>query len=408
MLSRPLALGLLVLAPFALATPALASFPVSVWAIPDSVDVEGADTKQPSVTITGFMMAFIDESSSEKPGSYGQYSVPRWGAMHYECPAGMAKTCLMEWDDIAKKIDADDCVGWGSQDVPPGLIQPLYAEVWTVDTYPFGSGVVSGFTPCQALDAAYVQKPLPPMPDPGPEVGEDAGPGPDVDAGPGPDVDAGPLPDIDAGPLPDIDADVNVDIKIDIDAGPGPDSDIGPPPDASQDVDGGAFDGGPSPDIEDVPPFDADIDFDALPDGWAFDTDGSDTWVDWDGTDEDAGPPPDADWDVPPDSAVDIDAGPTPDVSIDGSSDSGGASDTVGDGPDLWVDVDPGPGPDATLDSSSPTGDAVSDTGSVSDSGPDAAVPSLDVPVGPRHEHARHDHTGHEHTGHEHTGHQHA
>lgn len=349
---RHIALGLLLIAPFAVSAPALASFPVSVWAIPDSVVVEGAETKQPSVTITGFMMAFIDKSSSETPGNYGQYSIPRWGVMHYECPAGMAKTCLMEWDDIAAKIDADDCVGWGSQDVPPGLIQPLYAETWTVDAYPIGSGVVTGYTPCQALDAAYVKKPLPPLPDPGPEVAEDAGPGPDVDAGPMPDIDAGP------------------------------DSDIGPAPDAAQDVDGGAVDTGPGPDIALDIAIDVDLDLDVLPDGWAFDTTDADTWVDWDGKDADSGPWPDAEWDaadwgVPPDSSADADAtGPPADVQV---------ADTVPDtsvppADALDASVPDGSTPDILMPEAGGWDIAVCDTSGPDDAGPDAITPDASTP----------------------------
>jgi hypothetical protein len=386
MLPRRVSLALLALAPFALATPALASFPVSVWAIPDSVVIEGEDSKVPTVTITGFMMAFIDKSSTEPPGDYGGYSIPRWGEMHYECPTGMAKTCLMEWDDIAKKIGAEDCVGWGSQDQPPGLIQPLYAEKWVVDDYPFGTGVVTGFTPCQALDAAYVPKPPPPMPDPGPEVGEDTGSGPDVDAGPMPDVDAGPMPDVDGGAF---------------DGGPTPD------------VDGGAVDGGPGPDIadwdvppwdtEDVPPWDAE---DVPP--W----DAEDV-PPWDAGD--AGPPVDAEWDVPPWDAEDVppwDAEDVPpwDVPPWDVEDSGPPPDATWDAEDVPepLDVpadgqrtdDTGTTPtDATLDSgagdaSRPNPDVVpvEDTTPIDDSaepapdapGPDAPGPDItaDAPSG--------------------------
>ncbi|MCB9786155.1 MAG: hypothetical protein H6744_05605 [Deltaproteobacteria bacterium] len=341
--------------PAMLGSEARASFPVGVWAMPDEVVVEGAETKQPSVTIRGFMMVFITKDSGEKEGPYGGYSVPRWGDMHYTCPAGMAGVCVMEWQDIAKKIGAEDCIGWGSQDLPPGQLQPIYMDPWTVDDYPIGQGAVPGFTPCQALASAFSSKPLPPIPDGPPDFGPDAGPLPDVvfdvDVGATDGslfdlADVGPDPDAiltEVGPDPDADAD---DV-IQLDIPPAPDGDVGPPfdafpPDAPDsgfwdtlEPDASPTDANPQPD--DVLPDQGSVDLDTI---IGVDVPDTGLGLDVDPGIDDLG----GDVSAPPDATPDVLATPDGDAA---TAEPGGDAATADPGGDATADPGAEAGPEA-------------------------------------------------------------
>ncbi|MEZ4225840.1 MAG: hypothetical protein R3B13_33110 [Polyangiaceae bacterium] len=134
------------------AAEAVASYPVAVWVKARKVELE-PDAKSPTrVRIHGAAMLY-DKSATGT--AYGGYTDPAWGFLYYECPKGDEATCVSEWADIEKNIkDTDDiCVGFGSQTQNPGTLHPWGSKaLYKTDVYPISMGVVTGYTPCIAIE----------------------------------------------------------------------------------------------------------------------------------------------------------------------------------------------------------------------------------------------------------------
>ncbi len=225
----------LAIASLAIAGPAAASFPAGVWSLPDNITVGSADSDQPYVVISGFMMR--DAADGEEQGKYGGYTVPTYGYLYYQCPADKKDVCLLEWKDIETSATQDGCVGWGAQDVANGTIHAYGTALPEPDVYPIGIGVVSGYTPCEHLED---ESPVSP-----PEGAVPAPPSDDAPPVDDPPVDDPPVddPPVDDPPVDDPPAD---DPPADDPPADDPPADGGEPSD-----DGGADDGGaPRPDAD--------------------------------------------------------------------------------------------------------------------------------------------------------------
>lgn len=139
------------------ATDAAASLPAGVWVKVKKVVFEPNATSPTKIQIHGAAMLY-DKSTGT---SYAGYTEPAFGYLYYSCPSGQEKTCVSEWADVEKNIkDLDDvCIGLGDQSLPTGSLRAPNATPVTPDVYPIALGVLTGFTPCQAIDKFLSSQP---------------------------------------------------------------------------------------------------------------------------------------------------------------------------------------------------------------------------------------------------------
>jgi MYXO-CTERM domain-containing protein len=146
---------------FAASPGAQASFPVGVWGLVDEVKLEPNGDNPSSMRIDGlFMVANTDPDFADYPG----YSVPKYGYIYYTCLDKQLATCAMEWKELlAVAGTADNCRGWGDNTfkVNGTVRDPFEPMVEEQEVYPVSMGVVTGVTPCNALNAWAAENPEP-------------------------------------------------------------------------------------------------------------------------------------------------------------------------------------------------------------------------------------------------------
>lgn len=136
-----------------LASTARASHPAGVWALVDeaTVIIEPGMADPTMIRIDGLFMV-----SNQKPNfeQYPGYGEPQYGYMYYNCSEKEIATCLMEWKELQAIAGSDDnCRGWGDNSLPDnGSVRDLAPPV-DPDLYPLSMGILTGFTPCDALKA---------------------------------------------------------------------------------------------------------------------------------------------------------------------------------------------------------------------------------------------------------------
>lgn len=187
-----------------LASPARASTPTGIIVRPSAVKVD-TTTANPRVVIEGVFALIADPKTAS-------YTFPLVGTMYFECPAGQASLCQLEWKDITTAATNKAlpllCSMFGAVDQKMGTVRPVGAPLGTPDPYPIAQGVLntpSALGICPQLVA-------PPTPDAGvkpdssaPDAGvvaDAAAPTPDASAGAdlGAGVDAAkPAADLAAG-----------------------------------------------------------------------------------------------------------------------------------------------------------------------------------------------------------------
>jgi hypothetical protein len=137
-----------------LASTARASHPAGVWALVDeaTVIIEPGMDDPTMIRIDGLFMV-----SNQKPNfeQYPGYGEPQYGYMYYNCSEKEIATCLMEWKELQAIAGSDDnCRGWGDNSLPDnGSVYAGPQLPLVPDLYPLSMGILTGFTPCDALKA---------------------------------------------------------------------------------------------------------------------------------------------------------------------------------------------------------------------------------------------------------------
>lgn len=177
---------------------AYASAPAGVWGkAPLEVTVFGGESATPTVVIRGLFTVHDGEGPGGTQWGMSGFSGAVEGYLYYACPTGQAELCLLAWSDIQKATSDTRCVGWGdAEGTSNGTVRPEGTPLSNPDPFPFGVGVVSGYSPC----ASYLDLYVPPTEDvtvePGPEAVE---PAPEVVEATPDASDPVPLPDTTGG-----------------------------------------------------------------------------------------------------------------------------------------------------------------------------------------------------------------
>lgn len=144
-----------------MASKAHASGPAGVWGIVDEVKLTPNESNPQTMRIDGlFMIANQDPDFAAYPG----YSVPQYGYIYYTCLEKQLVTCAMEWKELlALAGTADNCRGWGDNSFEiNGTVRPANEPmVEEQEVYPVSMGIMTGITPCDALEAWMTRNPDP-------------------------------------------------------------------------------------------------------------------------------------------------------------------------------------------------------------------------------------------------------
>lgn len=159
----------------ALSGVAWASAPAGVWGkAPLDVTIMGGEGATPTVVIRGLFTVHDGEGPGGSQWGMSGFSGAVEGYLYYACPTGQAELCLLAWADIQKATADTPCVGWGDlEGANNGTVRPEGTPLSSPDLFPFGVGVVTGYSPCTGYLDLYVP-PTEDVSEPGPEAVEPA------------------------------------------------------------------------------------------------------------------------------------------------------------------------------------------------------------------------------------------
>jgi hypothetical protein len=116
-------------------TPPIAPDPVGAYCILEQVVLEPSDTAPARLQMWG---AFAVADS----GAAGGYRQPVRGYTYYNCPAGRAEACRIEWADLRWIAGTGKAIGYGLRAKPMGRIRREDEPVAAPDVYPIDGGLV--------------------------------------------------------------------------------------------------------------------------------------------------------------------------------------------------------------------------------------------------------------------------
>lgn len=128
-----------------------ASSPAGVWSKVDKVVYE-PDAKAPTaIRVYGTFLVFKGSDGT----FLDQYTPATNGSMYFSCDGKQIDVCLLAWKEIEENAAApeDQCVGFGDQKAPYSTLYPVCQEPASAEPFNLALGVVSGYTPCQAIQS---------------------------------------------------------------------------------------------------------------------------------------------------------------------------------------------------------------------------------------------------------------
>jgi hypothetical protein len=124
------------LACIALASPAFASSPMSIYVYPSRVEYLPDQANATQVVIHGAFFYYTQSFS---------YTSPACGKMFFACKPGEETMCRMQWNEIATSVGGQLCEGFGQQSMV--TTAKFHAEgdaLGAADTWDLGIGVARG------------------------------------------------------------------------------------------------------------------------------------------------------------------------------------------------------------------------------------------------------------------------
>ena len=108
---------------------------IGVYARIDKVVFEPSATAPERIQIWGaFAIAGKQDRNSYQPAERGY--------LYYSLKPGKEDVCRKEWADLKSVAGADEVIGFGSRDLPPGRIRKADAKPADPDVYPVSFGLV--------------------------------------------------------------------------------------------------------------------------------------------------------------------------------------------------------------------------------------------------------------------------